>query len=89
VVFAWGGDEAAWLREWRIGVGDVRPLVLHVRTPAAIARVRSTFGIGRVGGAEESGITFLYDTQGRWRSTYFVGQLDRADIAHDLRVLGR
>jgi hypothetical protein len=89
VVFVWGGDEGAWLRQSRIGVGDVKPTILHVQAPAALARVRSTFGIGSVGGAEESGITFLYDTKGRWRSTYFLGQLDRDDIAHDLRVLGR
>jgi hypothetical protein len=89
LVLGWDGDPAAWTREWRIGAGDLHPDVHVARTKAAADEVRQRLGIGSVDGAEESGITFLYDRSGRWRSTYFLGQLDRDDIRHDLRVLAR
>jgi hypothetical protein len=61
---------------------------LHAARDAKTAdELRELFGIAPRGDAQESGISFLYDTRGRWRSTFFIGQLDREDIAHDLRVL--
>ena len=86
VVLTWNGDQGAWAERWK--VGDVPNLELHeARTPAAIAAVRRELGIGPVDGAEESGIAFLHDARGRWRSTFFVGQLDREDVGHDLERL--
>ncbi len=86
VVLTWGGDQEAWADEWHV---DPEQVELHeATTPAAVARVRRELGIAPVGDAEESGITFLHDTRGRWRSTYYVGQLDARDIAHDLERLG-
>jgi hypothetical protein len=82
VVLAWGGDVDAWKRQWQL---DPDRLELHaVATPTATSDVQQAVGIARVQGAEESGAAFVYDTSGRWRSTYFLGQLDREDIAHDL-----
>lgn len=87
VVLTWGGDQAAWAERWRLE-GD--RLELHeATTPQAIAAVRRELGIGPVNGAEESGIAYLHDTTGRWRSTYFVGQLDREAIVHDLEQLAQ
>ena len=87
VVLTWGGDQAAWSTRWRLD--EVAALELHdVTDDAAVTRVRRTLGIGPVAGAEESGIAFLHDVRGRWRSSFFVGQLDREDVAHDLERLG-
>lgn len=86
VVLTWGGDQAAWARRWNV---DATRVELHgVSGSEAVDRVRRTLGIGPVKGAEESGITFLHDTRGRWRSSFYVGQLDREDVAHDLERLG-
>lgn len=85
VVVAWNGDVEAWRREW--GIDDER-LEVHVapgEQDAAVLRTR--LGIGGRAGNEESGIAFLYDPSGRWRATYFLGQLDREDIRHDLEEL--
>lgn len=87
VVLTWGGDQTAWADRWQFA--DEPRFELHeVTGDRTIARVRRTLGIGPVDGAEESGIAFLHDTRGRWRSTFFVGQLDREDVAHDLAALG-
>lgn len=85
VVLTWDGDQGDWAEQWR--VDDERFELHDVTTPDATARVRRRLGIGPVDGAEESGITFLHDTQGRWRSTFYVGQLDAGDMAHDLEQL--
>ena len=85
LVVGWDGDVEAWQRRWRV---DDELVDVHVTNHPGMTRfLRELFGIAPRGGAEESGITFLYDTRGRWRSTYFLGQLDREDVAHDLRVL--
>ena len=85
VVLTWDGDQAAWADRWKL---DRDRLELHaLTTPTAVARARRELGIGPVAGAEESGIAFLHDARGRWRSTFFVGQLDVEDIAHDLEQL--
>jgi hypothetical protein len=87
VLVGWDGDLADWQRRWRVD-GDL--VELHAARDAATAsELRELFGIAPRGDAEESGIAYLYDTRGRWRSTYFLGQLDREDITHDLRVLAR
>lgn len=86
IVLTWGGDQAEWAARWKLDA--VPQLELHAATNAqAVARVRRTLGIGPVDGAEESGIAFLHDTAGRWRSTFFVGQLQREDVRHDLERL--
>lgn len=85
-VVTWEGDPAAWREKWHLP-DDVT--VHHAQTPAAVERVRELLGVAPVAGAEESGITYLYDASGTWRSTYFIGQLHPDDIAHDLRVLAR
>jgi hypothetical protein len=88
VVLTWDGDQAAWARRWH--VDSVPGIELHEATdPAAISTARRTLGIGRVDGAQESGIAFLHDRRGRWRSTFFVGQLQRDDVAHDLAELAK
>jgi hypothetical protein len=85
IVLGWEGDVEQWAQEWRI---DADRIDLHqTTTEDATSVARRTLGIGPVDGGEESGIVFLHDTRGRWRSTFFVGQLNRADIAHDLRRL--
>jgi len=85
VVLTWEGDQAAWAKRWGI---DSDRFELHAATtPAGVALARRELGIGPVDGAEESGIAFLHDTDGRWRSTFFLGQLKAADIAHDLEQL--
>lgn len=86
VVLTWDGDQAAWVDEWHVDRDRIE--LHHATSPAAVARVRRELGIAPVGDAEESGITFLHDTRGRWRSTYYVGQLNADDIAHDLERLG-
>lgn len=87
VVLTWGGDQGAWVEEHGI---DVDRFELHEAAAGqATEEARTILGIGPVKGAEESGIAYLHDTRGRWRSTYFIGQLDREDIAHDLERLGR
>lgn len=87
LLVGWDGDLQAWQRRWRV---DTNLVELHVaRTPAATGELREAVGIGPVDGAEESGIAFLYDTTGRWRSTFFLGQLDRDDVRHDLTALAR
>lgn len=86
VVLTWGGDQGDWASRWKLDASSA--IDLHEATgDATVARVRRTLGIGPVADAEESGIAFLHDTRGRWRSTFFVGQLDRDDIAHDLARL--
>ncbi len=88
VVLTWGGDQTAWATRWKLDA--LSRLELHeVAGAESVARVRRTLGIAPVDGAEESGIAFLYDPRGRWRSTFFVGQLDREDVAHDLERLRR
>lgn len=82
-VVAWDGDAAAWRAKWKI---DQR-IRIHAVPQARVDQVRATFGIGPVAGAEESGIVYLYDPRRRWRSTFFIGQLDREDIRHDLEAL--
>ncbi len=85
VVLTWGGDQRAWASRWKL---DTDRLELHeARDAAAVERVRRTLGIRPMPDAEESGIAFLHDARGRWRSTFFVGQLVREDVAHDLERL--
>lgn len=88
-VIAWDGDAREWMRRSGVNKPDsALALPVHVATtPAAAAELRRVLGIGERNGSEESGITFLYDTRGRWRSTYFVGQLNRDDVRHDLEQL--
>lgn len=86
VVLTWGGEQAAWAERWKLDA--VPQLELHQAAGGAtVERIRRTLGIGSVDGAEESGIAFLHDTRGRWRSTFFVGQLLREDVVHDLERL--
>jgi len=92
-VLIWGDDVEGWYDEWSIPPNrDAAPfdnVTFHVvRSPAAIAQVRRKLGIGPVRGAEESGITYVHDSRGRWRSTFFLGQLDRDDITHDVDAMG-
>jgi hypothetical protein len=85
LLVGWEGDLAAWSERWHV---DSRLVELHAASSAAATEaLRERFGIERRGDAAESGITFLYDPRGRWRATYFIGQLDREDITHDLGVL--
>lgn len=84
VVYGWEGDMQRWAREWDI---PEQFDLVEVGTPAGVAAARALFGIRPVGGQEESGITMLGDRRGRWRSTWFIGQLDAGDLRHDLEVL--
>lgn len=87
VVLTWGGDQGEWVDEHGI---DAEQFELHHAAPGeATDEARAVLGIGPVEGGEESGIAYLHDTRGRRRSTYFIGQLDREDIAHDLERLAR
>lgn len=85
VVLTWGADQASWIDRWQ--VDDERFELHHASGEPAIARVRRELGIAPVGGAEESGVAFVHDPNGRWRSSFFIGQLDREDLAHDLAEL--
>jgi len=89
VAVVWNGDVDAWQQEWSIDqAGGPGRLEVHAASSEAdAARLREHFGIGGRAGNEESGMAFLYDAQGEWRATYFLGQLDRADIRHDLEQL--
>lgn len=85
VVMGWGGDVSAWATRWQL---DTTRLQIHAaQSAAATSAVRRTIGIAPVDGGQESGAAFVYDARGRWRSTYFIGQLHREDIAHDLAAL--
>lgn len=85
LLIGWDGDAAAWSERWGV---DPAVVEMHVaRTEAAAYALRDRFGVGRRSGAEESGITFLHDPEGRWRSTFFIGQVNRDDIRHDLDAL--
>lgn len=85
VVLALDGDVDAWVDRW--GIDGDRIGVHAAASEQAAAAARRTLGIGQVAGEDESGITYLHDSQGVRRSTYFLGQLDREDIAHDLASL--
>ena len=91
VVLLWDGDVTAWRTRFGIGRdGGAARLELHVATTAVGVRaVRRLLGIGAIGGEEESGVARVYDSRGRWRSTFAVGQLTRDDVAHDLRAVSR
>jgi hypothetical protein len=86
VVLTWDGDPAAWRSEWAID--GSRAEWHRARTASAASAARERLGIGSIDGAEESGVTLLYDADGAWRASYSIGQLNREDIAHDLAVLG-
>lgn len=87
LLLGWDGDLASWQRRWNV---DGELVELHAAADAkTAAALRARFGIGRRGVAQESGITYLFDTRGRWRATYFLGQLDRGDITADLGTLSR
>ncbi len=86
VVLTWGGSQTDWATQWRID--PERFDLVDARTPAAVEEARTALGIGPVDGAEESGIAYLHDADGVWRSTFFLGQLDRDDVSHDLAALG-
>lgn len=83
LVLGWDGDVAAWAGRH----GLVAHELYRAAPGDATNKVRRSLGIGPVDGAEESGIAFIYDTEGRWRSSFYLGQLDRADIRHDLEEL--
>lgn len=83
-VVAWHGDVEAWRSRWRIK----RDISIHKVPDAHVEDARDVFGIRPVRGQEESGMVFLYDEHGRWRSTFFLGQVNRADVTHDLQALG-
>ncbi|MCW2928538.1 MAG: hypothetical protein JWM86_2506 [Thermoleophilia bacterium] len=90
VLVGWGGDASAWRRTWHVGGEDAVPVtVLATDSQEGAAVARRLFGVGPIRDAEESGITYLYDTRGRQRSTFFLGQLHREDLAHDLAILDR
>jgi hypothetical protein len=86
VVLTWGGSQLDWAMQWRIDRDRFE--LVDAKTDGAIDDARRTLGIGPVDGAEESGIAYLHDADGAWRSTFFLGQLDRDDVAHDLAALG-
>lgn len=86
-VLTFDGDQAAW--QQRYSVRDDDQVVLHhASTAAAADRIRARLGIGSIDGAEESGVTFVYDPDGTWRASYSIGQLNLDDLAHDLDALG-
>lgn len=81
-VVGWG-DAEAWRTKWAVP-GE---FTVHEVPVASTERARRAFGIGPVDGAEESGVAYLHDPRGRWRSSFFLGQLDRDDMLHDLEAL--
>lgn len=81
-VVGWG-DSEAWRTQWAIP----EEFVVHEVAPRGVELARRRLGIGPVGDAEESGVTYLYDTSGRWRSSWFIGQLDANGVVHDLELL--
>lgn len=89
VVIGWDGDAEVWRDSWRIAKdGGPAGIELHVATTEAAAdEVRRALGVGARAGSEESGVVYLYDSRGRWRSTFFLGQLNRDDIRYDLEQL--
>ncbi len=86
VVLTWDGDPRAWRREW--GVDGAAAEWHQATTAKATDAIRDRLGIGSIDGADESGVTLLFDPRGRWRASYSIGQLNRDDIAHDLKSLG-
>lgn len=86
LVVAWEGDADRWARRWRV---DRELVELHVaRAAPATEAVRRRLGVGAgPRGGEESGMLFLHDARGRWRSSWFLGQLDRDGVLHDLAAL--
>lgn len=87
VVLTWSGDPSAWAKQWNLDPSRLELHAVAAGDDAALARVRTAVGIAPVQGAEESGIAFVYDPAGIWRSTFFIGQLKVDDIAHDLSEL--
>ena len=84
-VIAWGGDVAAWRSEWRVPSS----YVVHAAvSEAGAARVRRALGVEEREDADlQYGFARVYDASGRWRSTFHVGQLDRAQLRHDLAAV--
>lgn len=78
-IYVWGGSAAEWKREW--GLRD--PVRVHAVDDAAAPVVKRRLRTG------ESAIAYVGDGEGRWRSTFHLGQLEPADVAHDMRVLSR
>jgi hypothetical protein len=78
-LIVWGGSEQAWARQWHI----LSAWHVHVATTRAaqLAVKQATFG-------GENADLLLYDTHGRWRTTYHLGMLLPQDIRHDLAGLG-
>lgn len=78
LVVGWDGDPDAWRSRHQIAE---RIAVHAATTPRDAAAVKAQLRVG------ESGIAFLAGPDGAWRSTFHLGQLDRADIRHDLEQL--
>lgn len=95
-VVAWSGAEMGrpsmtsdtWGERWRIGARQ-RVIVHDVRSAGGAAAVQRRLGIGDGVTHPSSGVVYAYDEHGRWRSSWFLGQLDRGDLRHDLRELAR
>lgn len=77
-VIVWGGDAAAWKREWSIP----KRIQVHVADDGA-----ATTAVKDLAHVDDSGIAYLYDDKGIWRSTFHAGQLNADDVTHDLRAI--
>lgn len=77
-VIVWGGDADAWRHEWSL------PKRIHVHVADSGAATTAVKALTHI---DDSGIAYLYDDKGMWRSTFHAGQLDADDVTHDLRAI--
>lgn len=77
-VVGWDGDARAWRERWSLPstVG-----VHRATTPGAIAQAKQLLGV------DETGYAYLYDAEGRWRSSFAVQLMQSDDIVHDMRAI--
>lgn len=75
LVIGWDGTEQAW----RSSTSVPPQIPVHVAPDERTARaLRRELRVG------ESGFAMVYDSEGRWVSTFHLGQLDRDDVVADL-----
>ena len=77
VVLGWDGSIEQFRKQYPMG----DRIDLYQANAAAGAAARKQLHIG------ESGIAYLYDSKGVWRTTWHLGQLDRTGFLDDLASL--
>ncbi|MEO6866650.1 MAG: hypothetical protein ABI200_01360 [Gaiellales bacterium] len=84
VIAGWRGTAAAYRAKWSLP----SRFVVHVASPgAATTALTSTLHLD-ADAENASGYAFLYDTAGRWRSTFPAQLMLPEDIVYDTRAIG-